>query len=144
LINRVTLLVILILSFLYSLSINSIKVPLTYDVVGPKSFPMLVAGILIVSSAVLLLMQNRDKPEEGISKALRILTILFFYILTFNFFGFMLSTVLSVYMLARSLNTSWINSLLAGLILAIAVYGLLHFQLGMPLPMGYIFSLGSV
>jgi len=143
--NRITLLTILILSFLYSMNISSIKVPLTYDIVGPKSFPLFVAGILITSSAVLLLMQSRARPDaDDIHTAFRTAGILLFYIITFKLLGFMLSTVISVFMLSKSLKISWIRSLLTGLLLAITIYGFLHFYLGMPLPMGLIYRTGSL
>lgn len=142
--SKVTLLAILILSFVYSLNINSIKVPLSYDIVGPKSFPLLIASVLIAASSLLLLVQTADSMPGDIHAAFRLAGILLFYSVSFQFLGFMLSTVIAVYMLAKSFKTSWIASLMTGLLLAISIYGTLHFLLGLPLPMGYIFGVSGI
>jgi putative tricarboxylic transport membrane protein len=135
---------ILIASFLYSLSISNIKVPLTYDIVGPKAFPLAVAAVMISASSILLIFQKKTVSGYKKYPAVNLAGIFLFYLLSLKLFGFMLATVTAVYMLSRILKISWIQGLLSGLILAISIYGLFHFVLGMPLPMGYIFGASGI
>ena len=66
--------------------------------------------------------------------------VLLFYLITFRFLGFMLATTLAVYAAARTVGSTWMEGLLTGLITSIFFYGIFHFLLQVPLPLGYIFK----
>jgi putative tricarboxylic transport membrane protein len=66
-----------------------------------------------------------------------------FYLLTFRLLGFMLATTITAYAIARLVGSSWMEGLLTGLVIAIFFYGIFHFLLGVPLPLGALFQLGG-
>ncbi len=54
----------------------------------------------------------------------------------------MLATTITSYIIARLVGCSWMEGLLTGLVIAIVFYGVFHFFLGVPLPLGSLFHLG--
>ena len=119
-----------------------IEVPFAYEPLGPRTFPVLLGCCLATLSVLALVIYPMSTiPLKG--RVAKLALAVLFYLLTFQLLGFMLATTISTYIIARLVGSSWMQGLLTGLILAIAFYGIFHFLLGVPLPLGSLFRLGS-
>lgn len=119
-----------------------IEVPFAYEPIGPRAFPLLLACCLLTLCLLSLYFHRMSilHLEKSVGKhALAVL----FYLFSFQLLGFMLATTISVYIIARLVGSSWMQGLLAGLCIAIFFYGIFHFLLGVPLPLGVLFRMGG-
>lgn len=119
-----------------------IQAPFSYDPLGPRPYPLLLAGVLAVLALWMIF-----KPHEVRLPARPVLTrggmliaTLILYQLTFRWLGFIPSTILCVALLARMFRGSWRQGLVSGVGLALACFGLFNYVLEIPLPLGAIFS----
>jgi putative tricarboxylic transport membrane protein len=119
-----------------------IAVPFAYEPLGPRTFPVLL-GFCLVALSVLTLVFYPMSTAHLKGRVAKLGVAVLFYLLTFQLLGFMLATTISTYIIARLVGSSWMQGLLTGLILAIAFYGVFHFLLGVPLPLGSLFLLGG-
>ena len=115
-----------------------IDAPFAYGPVGPKAFPLLL-GVAFIALCALCLWRSGTNAVMLKGRVATIAAVLLFYLVAFRFFGFMLATTLAVYAAARAVGGTWMQGLLTGLILSIFFYGVFHFLLQVPLPLGYIF-----
>jgi putative tricarboxylic transport membrane protein len=119
-----------------------IEVPFSYEPLGPRTFPVLLGCCLAALSILALILYPMAKvPVKG--KVAKLALAVLFYLLSFQLLGFMPATTIAAYAIARLVGCSWMQGLLTGLILAIAFYGIFHFLLGVPLPLGALFRLGA-
>jgi putative tricarboxylic transport membrane protein len=119
-----------------------IEVPFAYEPLGPRTFPILLGSCLMILCLLSLFLHKLTMlPIKG-SVVMHGFAILF-YLLSFQLLGFMLATTISTYIIARLVGSSWMQGLLTGLLIAISFYGIFHFMLGVPLPLGSLFRLGS-
>lgn len=119
-----------------------IAVPFAYEPLGPRAFPVLLGSCLLVLCLLSLFFHTWSRFQLKSSVAKHGLAV-FFYLLTFEFLGFMLATTITTYIIARLVGSSWMEGLLSGLVIAITFYGIFHFLLGVPLPIGFLFRPGS-
>ena len=118
-----------------------IKTPFSYDPLGPKPFPMAVSiGLLILPLWIIFIPQSPVAQFKIQSRVLKLVLILFFYLLAFEFLGFMLSTTISSYLTARIIGSSRMQGLLTGLIISILFYGIFRLWLDARLPLGQIYN----
>ena len=118
-----------------------IKTPFSYDPLGPKPFPMAVSiGLLILPLWVGFIPQSPVVHFKTNSRVVKLVLILFFYLLSFEFLGFMLSTTISSYLTARIIGSSRMQGLLTGLIISILFYGIFRLWLDARLPLGQIYN----
>ncbi|TKB11814.1 tripartite tricarboxylate transporter TctB family protein [Desulforhopalus sp. IMCC35007] len=119
-----------------------IEVPFAYEPIGPRAFPVLLGSCLLLLCLVNICIHHTPSfPLKG-CVARHGLAVLF-YLLTFQLLGFMLATTITTYIIARIVGSSWMEGLLSGLVMAIFFYGIFHFLLGVPLPLGSLFRLGN-
>jgi putative tricarboxylic transport membrane protein len=116
-----------------------IDAPFAYGPIGPKAFPLFL-GIAFVVLCALCLWRGGTGGLMLKGRVVTIAAILLFYLITFRFLGFMFSTTIGVYAAARAVGSTWMQGLLTGLIISIFFYGVFHFFLQVPLPLGYIFK----
>lgn len=119
-----------------------IEVPFTYEPLGPRSFPVLLGSCLLILCILTSLFHEMSTLQLK-GSVLKLVLAVLFYLITFQLLGFMLATTISTYAIARLVGSSWMQGLLTGLVLAIFFYGIFHFLLGVPLPLGSLFRLGS-
>lgn len=117
-----------------------LEVPFAYDPLGPKAFPIVLSGSLILL-CLLSLPDAASPPLIPQIQVIRLLQILVLYLATFHLLGFMPATTMAAYLIARSIGCSWMQGLLTGMIIAISFYGVFHFLLQVPLPLGAVFRL---
>ncbi len=119
-----------------------IEVPIAYDSLGPRTFPVLLGGCLLILCLLSLYFHKMSILQFNGRVAGHAVAILF-YLLSFQLLGFMLATTISTYAIARLIGCSWMQGLLTGLVMAILFYGVFHFLLGVPLPLGSFFRLAG-
>lgn len=137
--ERFFLLLLAFLATVYLYFGYRIEAPFAYDPLGPRAFPILLGSLLLVLSGAILLFHKNQSFQPG-TKVIKLALTILLYFLSFPVFGFMVSTTVSVYFIARTVGSSWMEGLLTGLVLAIVFYGVFHFLLEVPLPLGFIFA----
>lgn len=119
-----------------------LEAPIAYDPLGPRIFPVVLGSSLVVLCFSISICYTMTEFQIG-SKVKRLALTILLYLVTFKFLGFMLATTISVYLVARLVSCSWMEGLLTGLIVSICFYGIFHFLLGVPLPLGTLFRIGG-
>jgi putative tricarboxylic transport membrane protein len=119
-----------------------IEVPFAYEPLGPRAFPVLLGFCLLILCLVNLFV-HRVSCFQLKSTVIKHGLAVLFYLTTFQLLGFMLATTITTYVIARLVGSSWMEGLLTGLVIAIFFYGVFHFLLGVPLPLGSLFHLGD-
>ena len=128
--------VMIVLALGYILSAMNIQTSFISDPVGPRIFPYMVAGVVIVCSLVMVL-----KPDPGAEwpaplMALKIgaaLALLVGYALTIRPMGFILPTVIASAVLSYMISPRPVPAALSGLGLGIGLYVLFKVVLGLGL-----------
>lgn len=115
-----------------------ISAPFAYDPLGPRAFPLFLAiGLVLISGYRFFLLDNvRFQFSAG---TIRSVCVVVFYLVALHSLGFMLTTTVAVYAIARFVGASWMEGTLTGLIVAIVFYGVFYFLLGVDLPLGSIY-----
>lgn len=140
--DRLFSLFLLSLALVYGAMALQLEVPFSYDPLGPKPVPLLLAGLLGLFSLVLLIRPRQINLPESSSliRSGRLIAILVFYQTSWTILGFLLSTTISIYLVSRLFRCSWMQGLMVALIISVTCYGLFNFLLHVPLPLGDIFS----
>ena len=140
--ERLFILILFLCGALYLYFGLKIEAPFAYDPLGPSTFPVLLSSSLLVLCLLSLVFHKMTILQLD-GRVVRLVLAVLFYLLSFQFLGFMLATTVSVYTVARLVGCGWMEGLLTGLNTAIFFYGVFHFLLGVPLPLGYLFQMGS-
>ncbi|MBN8413848.1 MULTISPECIES: tripartite tricarboxylate transporter TctB family protein [Halomonas] len=105
--------------------------------VGPGAFPRLVSLPLGVLSAYLLFrpgFNERWPDRAGLARQLAVLLLLAAYAGVLEALGFLPATLVGAVLLTRLFGARWQQAMVAGTGLAVGLYVLFEFGLGMPLP----------
>jgi putative tricarboxylic transport membrane protein len=115
--------------------------PISYEPVGPRAFPMLLAGLMAAGGAWLIV---RPGPQGlGLSRehlrpiGLAALAVLV-YAALFELLGFPLATMLMALPVGMAFGGSWKQSLVGGAGLGLALYLLFDKLLDVVLPTGVL------
>ncbi|MEC9482480.1 MAG: tripartite tricarboxylate transporter TctB family protein [Halomonas sp.] len=117
-----------------------LHVPFSYEPVGPKAFPIVLAIVLALLALVLVFRpgENGHWPDKALMmKLLAVLGVLVVYALLFTQLGFIVTTFFAVLALARLFDATWLKALIAGVLMALGSYLLFTQGLGISLPDGY-------
>ena len=128
--------VMIVLALGYILSAMNIQTSFISDPVGPRIFPYMVAGVVIVCALVMVLKPDPDAEWPGPLMALKIaaaLAILVGYALLIQPLGFIIPTVLASAALSYMISPRPVQAALAGLGLGVGLYGLFKVVLGLGL-----------
>lgn len=105
--------------------------------VGPSMFPQLISAPLAVLSAYLVLrpgINERWPQYTALLRQIALVVLLIAYATILDDLGFLLSTLMATIMLTRLFGANWIQSVLSGAALTIALYVLFEVALGIALP----------
>jgi len=135
--------VMLLFSLYYGFEAYALKVPLTYDSLGPRAFPLFLAVLLAVFALFVLFsskFQQVDWPRDRLLlKSVLVVATLVGYGLTLFWLGFIISTALMVTLLGRLFEANWVQSGVGGIALGLVFSALFGWLLQIPLPPGQIF-----
>ncbi len=120
-----------------------LKTTFSYEPVGPKAFPIVLAIVLALLSLVMVFRPgpNGEWPHKALAlRLLLVLALLLAYAVLFTQLGFIVSSLLTVTALARLFGASWVKALMTGALMSVVGYFLFTTTLGISLPSGYWFA----
>ena len=128
--------VMIVLALGYILSAMNIQTSFMSDPVGPRIFPYMIAGVVILCSLVMVLKPDPNADWPGPAMALKIgaaLAVLVGYALLIRPMGFILPTVIASAALSYMISPRPVPAALAGLGLGIGLFVLFKVILGLGL-----------
>jgi putative tricarboxylic transport membrane protein len=128
--------VMIVLALGYILSAMNIQTSFMSDPVGPRIFPYMVAGVVILCSLVMILKPDPNAHWPGPAMALKIgaaLVVLVGYALLIRPLGFIIPTVIASGLISYMISPRAVPAALAGLGLGIGLYVLFKMILGLGL-----------
>jgi putative tricarboxylic transport membrane protein len=121
--------------------------PISYEPVGPRAFPLLLASVMALSGAWLVVRPGPHESGLGLAQFRTLgMTVgaVFAYAFLFEFLGFTLATTVMALPVGMAFGGSWKQSLAGGLGLGIVLYGMFDKLLDVVLPTGLLkFALGG-
>ena len=109
------------------------------DAVGPKAFPIIVAVVLGLSSAVIALRPDAEPQWPALGRLVEIgaaVVVLILYAELLPVAGFVLATAFAATYLAWRLGSSVIESVLTGIGTSVGIHVIFHLVLGLSLARG--------
>ncbi len=134
--DRIFGLVTLLVALGYFASATQIQTSFLSDPVGPKAFPMLVAGVAGICALVMIFKPDPDPtwPSLGTFGALAIaVVVLVCYAYSLKPLGFLLPTAVTAGILSYQISGRAKVSALAGVGLSVGLFCLFKFALGLGL-----------
>lgn len=128
--------VMIVLALGYILSAMNIQTSFLSDPVGPRIFPYMIAGVVILCSLVMILRPDPDAHWPGPAMLLKIggaLAVLIAYALVIRQMGFIIPTAIASGLLAYMIAPRALPAALAGLGLGIGLYVVFRMILGLGL-----------
>jgi len=129
----------ILLSIGYALSALVIEESFLSDAVGPKAFPLIIAAILGLSSAVIALRPDADPHWPALGRLAEVaaaVVVLILYSELLPVAGFVIATAFAAAYLAWRLGSSAIEAILVGVGTSVGIYVIFHLVLGLSLARG--------
>ena len=126
-----------------ALEATTFQVAFLTDPVGPKALPLVAAVILFGAGAMLLLRPRESSPWPSapvIGRMASATGVFLAYALVIEPMGFVLATTGTMTALSRLFGASWRKSVAAAFALSVALWYLFVWVLGLPLPMGLLWT----
>lgn len=127
------------------------RAPFSYEPVGPRAYPLLLLGLLIGGTLYLLFKpvsnvvvekigHDEDVPmdRQMLIKVSTCVLLLVVYAALFERLGFVLSTLLFGFCIARLYGARWWQCAVTGVLASISLYLLFDYALDVPLPLGVL------
>ncbi|HEX4944018.1 MAG TPA: tripartite tricarboxylate transporter TctB family protein [Usitatibacteraceae bacterium] len=121
-----------------------IEAPFSYEPIGPRAFPLLLAALMALSAAWLLVRPDREPDwPRGALRAKSLLLIVAFvaYAMFFEWLGFVVATALATVVIGRLFDGSWKGCVLAGIALGGGLWYFFDRLLDVTLPLGRLWAL---
>ena len=128
-----------LLSIGFVLAALAIEESFLSDAVGPKAFPIIIAAILGLSSAVIALRPDPEPAWPAIGRLAEIaaaVVVMILYAELLPVAGFVLATAFAAAYLAWRLGSSALESVLVGVGTSVGIYVIFHLALGLSLARG--------
>jgi putative tricarboxylic transport membrane protein len=128
--------VMIVLALGYILSATNIQTSFMSDPVGPRLFPYMVAGVIILCSLVMVLRPDPQAEWPAPMMLLKLLTalvVLVGYAMVIRPWGFIIPTVLASGIISYMISPRPVQAALAGLGLGIGLFVLFKVILGLGL-----------
>jgi putative tricarboxylic transport membrane protein len=120
-----------------------IDAPFSYEPIGPRAFPLLLAGVMAASAAWLVAKPDREPDwPHGPARAKAIVLVVAFvaYAFLFEWLGFPLATALVTVAVGRLFGGGWKAVAAGGAGLGIGLWYFFDKLLDVTLPLGRIFT----
>ena len=137
--DRIFALIWLAVCALITVQMVQLDVPFAYEPVGPKAFPILMAGLMALCCLYLLLKPDRDIhwPDfSGLLKGAVLIIVLLGYAVYFEQLGFPLATAIMVFIVNLLFGGRWWSGLIAGVLIGGCGYLFFDRLLQVTLPLG--------
>ena len=118
----------------------ALEVPLSYDPLGPKTFPVILGILLSALSVFIIAKPEKAHFPEGATRlnTVFIVVLLVVYSSSFNYLGFLLSTALLVFFISKIFQGTTKQALGSAVGVSLSVYALFGILLEVPLPAGIL------
>ncbi|WP_417722107.1 tripartite tricarboxylate transporter TctB family protein [Salipiger sp.] len=129
----------LFLALFYAWATLQIEESFLSDAVGPKAFPLIIATILGISSAIIALKPDPEPVWPSLARLAEIAAAVVVMILYAQFLpeaGFVTATAVASAYLTWRLGTKPLQSLLVGVLTSVGIYVIFHLALGLSLARG--------
>lgn len=141
--DRITGGLLLLITLGYAYMGYHFKVGFMADPIGPKAFPLLIAGLLFLFILYILIRPDPEPQWPGLKIWLNMALVLFslvIYAYALVPLGFIATTTLEVTILAVIFKGQLWKGIIASLVLSLTLYAGFVFLLDIPLPVGKIFG----
>ena len=139
--DRIFAVVWLAVCALIAVQMQRLEIPFSYEPVGPKAFPLLLAGLMTLCCIYLLIKPDTDihwPDASGLRKGLVLIAVLLAYAIFFEQLGFPLATALMVIVVSRLFGGSWLSGLITGVLTGALGYLFFDRLLQVTLPLGQL------
>ena len=138
--DRVLGVVVLLVAIAMAWAARDYAAVVSYEPVGPKAFPLLLAALLAVCGAWLALRPSAqvDFSLASIKPIMLCAAAIVVYAAVFQFLGFIIATALMALPVGRLFGGSLRQSAVYGLLLGVALYVLFDVLLDVVLPLGVL------
>jgi len=134
--------VLLGIAGLYAVDAWNIRVPFQYEPLGPTAFPLLLAAVLATTGVLLVARPDPVRWFTDGAQAFRVAAgaiVMLVYAALFVPLGFMISTALMTFAMARLFGLPAVKAAIYGVVLAVVGYFGIAEALGLNVPFGDIF-----
>lgn len=134
--DRIAGLIVLLLALAFFAGATQLEAPFFADPVGPKLFPMLIAGVAAIAGMVMLIRPDAepDWPKAATFVRLLIATGVFTaYAFALKPLGFLLPTAAGAAAISFQIKPKLRQSLLIGILLSAGLFIIFKFALGLSL-----------
>jgi putative tricarboxylic transport membrane protein len=118
-----------------------IQAPFSYEPVGPRAFPLLLAAIIALCGAWLTFKgRGRAEPNPpGANVRIALMVVYcFLYALFFEALGFIIATTAMTILVGRLFGGAWIKVAIGGLVMSVLFFLLFDRVLDVVLPLGIL------
>jgi putative tricarboxylic transport membrane protein len=129
----------ILLAIGFALSAFAIEESFLSDAVGPKAFPLIVAVILGVSSAVIALRPDPEPVWPGLGRLIEVfaaVVVMALYAELLPVAGFVIATAFAAAYLAWRLGSRPLGAIAVGVGTSVGIYVIFHLILGLSLAKG--------
>lgn len=130
-----------------ALAASDYAAPISYEPVGPRAFPLLLAGLMALAGAWLVARPGPQGPglsREHLKPIGLAVVAVFVYAALFETLGFPIATAVMALPIGMAFGGSWKQSLAGGAVMGIAFYVMFDKLLDVVLPTGVLaFALGG-
>jgi putative tricarboxylic transport membrane protein len=129
----------LLLAIGFALAALTIKESFLSDAVGPKAFPLIIAAVLGLSSAVIALRPDESPQWPALGRLVEIFAaavVMVLYAQLLPEVGFIIATFFASAYLTWRLGSGLVGSLLTGVGTSLGIYVVFHLVLGLSLARG--------
>ncbi|WP_425072428.1 tripartite tricarboxylate transporter TctB family protein [Sagittula sp. S175] len=129
----------ILLAIGFAISALAIEESFLSDAVGPKAFPLIIAAILGISSAVIALRPDAEPEWPPFARLVEIgasVVVMILYAQLLPVAGFVVATAFAAAYLAWRLGSGPIEAALVGVGTSVGIYVIFHLVLGLSLARG--------
>lgn len=115
--------------------------PFSYEPVGPKAFPLLLALIIALCGVRLIIKGGGEvepNPEGANTRIAMMAAYLAGYAFLFQWIGFVLATTLMAALVGRLFQATWLQAIIGGIVMSVGMFYLFDKGLDVVLPTGIL------
>lgn len=131
--------VLLAVSVFYIWAASQTQLSFITDPVGPRVFPMLVGVVAAICCIVMMLRPDPNPVWPGFARVAEIgaaAAVFFIYAMVLPELGFVLCTAIAAGYLCWRLGGGILEAIIAGCVMAVGIYAVFHWALGLSLAKG--------
>lgn len=143
--ERILTAIIAVCGFALLIYACNFDAPISYDSVGPKSFPILLMGLITISAiyltvrpAIMFEPVELEWTKHILGKLVICAVVLTLYAVLFEWLGFVIATLLMTIAIGKLFHGKTIPTMITGGVLSVSTYFLFDRVLDVPLPLGFI------